>query len=222
LKPFELLGRAQSPDGTVIELKRRDDDYVIFAGGQQLMSSRMHGSEESLATLGCRRAAGLKQPRVLIGGLGMGYTLRAALDLLPTNATVVVAELIAEVVAWNRGALAPLAGSPLADPRVRVEIVDVAATIRANAGKFDAVVLDVDNGPGALTDSANAALYSDSGIAATSASLKPGGVLAVWSAREDRKFEQRLCSAKFLVQVERARARGGSGARHNIYVAQKS
>jgi spermidine synthase len=222
LKPFQLLGQARSPDGTVIELKQRDDEYVIFAGGQQLMSSRMHGSEEALAASGCRRAAGLKQPCVLIGGLGMGYTLRAALDLLTPAATVVVAELVAEVVEWNSGVLSPLAQNPLADPRVRVEIADVAATLRASTGKFDAVLLDVDNGPGAFTDSGNAALYGELGIAAISASLKPGGVLAVWSAREDRKFEQRLRAAKFVVQVEHARAHGGSGSRHTIYLAQKS
>jgi spermidine synthase len=222
LKPFELLGRTQSPDGTAIELKRRDDEYVIFAGGQQLMSSRMHASEELLAALGCRRAAALSSPRVLIGGLGMGYTLRAALDLLPAGATVIVAELVAEVVEWNRGVLAPLAQNPLADPRVRVEIADVAATLRASAGKFDAVLLDVDNGPGAFTDSGNAALYGDSGIAAISASLKPGGMFAVWSAREDRKFEKRLRGAKFAVRLERARAHSGSGSRHTIYLAQKS
>ena len=230
MKPFERIAQALSPDGTVLQLVRRDDEYAILAGGQQLMSSRMHGSEESLAALGCRRAGGLREPAVLIGGLGMGFTLRAALNLLPAAATVVVAELVAEVVEWNRGALGPLAGHPLGDPRVRVEIGDVAATLRsgsvfgANSGeeRFDAVLLDVDNGPGAFTDSGNAALYGESGIASALASLRPEGVLAVWSAREDRKFEQRLRNGGFSVKVERVRGHAGKGARHTIYLAQKS
>jgi spermidine synthase len=224
VKPFELLAQAQSPDGTVIQLTRRDDEYVILAGGRHLMSSRMHASEESLAAHGCRRGATLKQPAVLIGGLGMGYTLRAALDLLPPRATVIVAELIPEIVQWNRGPLAPLANHPLADPRVRVEIADIAAALRSHAAQleFDAILLDVDNGPGAFTDSANAALYSASGIAAAHASLKPGGTLAVWSAREDPKFAHRLRAAKFTVRTEHTRAHANKGPRHTIYLAQKS
>lgn len=226
MKPFERIGKALSPDGTALQLVRRDDEYVILAGGQHLMSSRMHGSEESLAALGCRRAGALRQPAVLIGGLGMGFTLRAALKLLPAGATVVVAELVAEVVEWNRGALGPLAGHPLDDPRVRVEIGDVAATLRSGSssgeGRFDAVLLDVDNGPGAFTDSGNAALYGETGIAAALASLRSDGVLAVWSAREDRKFEQRLRNAGFSVRVEHVRGHAGKSARHTIYLAQRS
>jgi spermidine synthase len=226
MKPFERIGKALSPDGTVLQLVRRDDEYVILAGGQHLMSSRMHGSEESLAALGCRQAGALSQPAVLIGGLGMGFTLRAALKRLPAAATVVVAELVAEVVEWNRGALGPLAGHPLDDPRVRVEIGDVTATLRSGSssgeGRFDAVLLDVDNGPGAFTDSGNAALYGETGIAAALASLRPDGVLAVWSAREDRKFEQRLRNAGFSVQLERVRGHAGKSAHHTIYLAQRS
>ena len=222
MKTFELLAQAKSPDGTAIQLKRRDDEYVILAAGRHLMSSRMHASEESLAAHGCRRAATLPRPSVLIGGLGMGYTLRAALDLLPPRATIFVAELIAEIVDWNRGPLAPLAGHPLIDPRVRVEILDVAATLRTRSVQFDAILLDVDNGPGAFTDSANAAIYSDSGIAAASASLRPGGTLAVWSAREDLKFAHRLRAAKFTVHIEHTRAHASKGPRHAIYLAQKS
>jgi len=226
MKPFERIGKALSPDGTVLQLVRRDDEYVILAGGQHLMSSRMHGSEESLAALGCRQAGALSQPAVLIGGLGMGFTLRAALKRLPAAATVVVAELVAEVVEWNRGALGPLAGHPLDDPRVRVEIGDVTATLRSGSssgeGRFDTVLLDVDNGPGAFTDSGNAALYGETGIAAALASLRPDGVLAVWSAREDRKFEQRLRNAGFSVQLERVRGHAGKSAHHTIYLAQRS
>jgi spermidine synthase len=245
MKSFELLGQALSPDGTVIQLMRRGDEFVILAGGAPLMSSRMHGSEDLLAAFGCRRAAAPRQsaakhsPRILIGGLGMGYTLRVALDMLPPHATVVVAELIPEVVAWNHGPLAPLAGHPLADPRVRIEIIDVAALLSSSASsdrsrsrapqtaqpaksQFDAILLDVDNDPGAFTDSRNAALYSTAGIAAVSASLKPGGVFAVWSAREDSKFEHRLRAAKLTVQLERARSHANKGSRHTIYLAQKS
>jgi spermidine synthase len=228
VKPFQLLGEAHSPDGTVIQLTRRDDEYVILAAGRHLMSSRMHASEESLAALGCRRAAALKQPAILIGGLGMGYTLRAALDLLPATATIVVAELIPAIVEWNRGPLAPLAKNPLADPRVRIEIKDVAAILHTRAAhlpqKFDAILLDVDNSPAAFTDSANAALYSAQGIAAAHASLNPAGTLAVWSAeaREDRPFADRLRSANFAVQTEHTRAHANKGPRHTIYLAQKS
>jgi spermidine synthase len=222
VKPFELLAQTQSPDGTVIQLTRRDDEYVILAAGRHLMSSRMHASEESLAALGCRRAAALTQPAVLIGGLGMGYTLRAALDLLPAKATIVVAELIPGIVDWNRGPLAPLANNPLADPRVRIEIANVAATLRASSAEFDAILLDVDNGPGAFTDSANAALYSAPGIAAAHASLNPGGTLAIWSAHEDPKFAHRLRSANFTVHTEHTRAHANKGPRHTIYLAQKS
>jgi spermidine synthase len=225
MKPFELLAQAQSPDGTAIQLKRRDDEFVILAGGRHLMSSRTHASEESLATFGCRRAAALPHPTILIGGLGMGYTLRAALDLLSPRATIVVAELIPEIVDWNRGPLAHLARHPLADPRVRIEITDVVALLGAKSAsraKFDAILLDVDNSPAAFTDSANAHLYSVSGLAAAHDSLIPGGALALWSAHEDRQFTRRLRAANFTVHIERARSHANKGPRHTIYLAQKS
>ena len=205
MKPWELLGQTRAPDGTELALTRRDGEYVILAGGKSLMSSRMHGSEEALATLACRRARTLEQPCVLVGGLGMGFTLRATLDLLPPDATVVVAELVPAVVEWNRGPLGPLAGHPLKDKRVVVEVGDVAVTLRSSPGRFDAVLLDVDNGPAAFTASHNAGLYDDRGLAAARAALTIGGVLAVWSAWEDRKFEQRLRYAGFTVVVERVR-----------------
>jgi len=223
VKPFELLAQAQAPDGTALKLVRRDEEYLILADGNPLMSSRMHGSEESLALAACRNAQLLKDPRVLIGGLGMGFTLRAALKILPSQATVVVAELVPAVVEWNRGPLGELAAHPLNDKRVRVEFNDVAATIRARPEEFDAVLLDVDNGPAAFTVSNNAALYDDAGIANAFRALKPDGVLAVWSARKDKHFERRLRSAGFAVKVERASARAKSaGARHTIYLAYKS
>ena len=151
MKPLELLGQTLTPDGTVMKLTRRDNEYIILANGKSLMSSRMHGSEEALATFACRRVRTLEQPCVLIGGLGMGFTLRATLDFLPPDAMVVVAELVPAVVEWNRGPLGPLAGHPLKDKRVRVEMGDVAVTLSSGPGQFDAVLLDVDNGPTAFT-----------------------------------------------------------------------
>ncbi|MSO30364.1 MAG: spermidine synthase [Acidobacteria bacterium] len=201
-------------------LTRHGNEYVIMANGQSLMSSRMHGSEEALATFGCARARTLDAPCCLVGGLGMGFTLRATLDLLPPDATVVVAELVPTVVDWNRGPLGPLARHPLRDTRVAVEVGDVAATLHASIGRFDAVLLDVDNGPSAFTAAHNADLYGDRGLAAIRAALKPGGVLAVWSSREDRRFEQRLRYARFDVDVERVRGRlKKGGPRHTIFVA---
>lgn len=191
-----------------------------MANGKSLMSSRMHGSEQALAALAFRR---MRAPDacVLVGGLGMGFTLRAALDLLPGDATVVVAELVPAVVEWNRGSLGSLAGNPLRDTRVRVEIGDVADTLRSSPGRFDAVLLDVDNGPDAFTATTNARLYNDHGLAAARAALKPDGVLAVWSAWEDRKFEQRLRYAGFTVHVERVRGRlKKGGPKHTIFIAK--
>ena len=184
----------------------------------------MHGSEEALATFGCRRAQTLAQPCVLIGGLGMGFTLRATLDLLPADAVVVVAEIVPAVVDWNRGQLGPLARKPLEDPRVRVEVDDVAVTkVSSRPGQFDAVLLDVDNGPSGLTASSNDWLYDDRGIAAAFAALKMDGVLAIWSAREDKKFEQRLRHGRFDVEVQHVRGRlTKGGPRHTIFLGHKS
>ena len=219
MKPWELLGRTRAPDGAELALTLRSGEYVILANGKSLMSSRMHGSEEALAALAFARIRGREEPHVLVGGLGMGFTLRATLDLLPQDGTVVVAELLPAVVEWNRGPLGPLAGHPLKDPRVRVEQGDVAAVLRSSAGTFDAILLDVDNGPAAFATSGNAALYNDAGLAAARAALKKGGVLAVWSARDDRKFEQRLRYAGFRVEVERVRARlKKGGPRHTIFM----
>ena len=205
-----------------MKLIRRGDEYTILADGATLMSSRMHGSEEALATLACQRLRTIERACVLIGGLGMGFTLRAALDLLSVDATVVVAELVPEVVEWNRGPLGPLAGHPLKDTRVRVEIADVGVVLRSGAGQFYAVLLDVDNGPSAFTDSGNAGLYNERGIAAARAALRMDGVLAIWAAREDGKFEQRLRAGGFDVQVQRVRGRlKKGGARHTIFIGRK-
>jgi len=223
VKPWELLGQTTTPDGSDMALTRRDSEYVILVGGRSLMSSRMHGSEEALATLACRRLRTVDEPCVLVGGLGLGFTLRATLDLLPPHASVVVAELVPAVVEWNRGPLGPLAGHPLADKRVTIEVGDVAATLRASRNRFDAVLLDVDNGPAALTASDNAGLYDDRGLAAARAALKVGGVLAIWSAGEHRKFEQRLRYGRFTVDVARVRGRlKKGGPRHTIFLGYKS
>jgi spermidine synthase len=219
LQPWELLGETRTPDGEDMRLTRQGSEYVIFAGGKPLMSSRMHGSEEALAAFGLLEARQCDDPCVLVGGLGMGFTLRATLDLLPPSATVVVAELVPAVVEWNRGPLGPLAAHPLEDARVEVAIGDVADTLRASPHRFDAVLLDVDNGPRAFTAAQNTRLYDDRGIEAVRKSLKPGGVLAVWSAWDDRKFEQRLRYGGFTVHVERVRGRlKKGGPRHTIFI----
>jgi len=223
MKPLELLGEACSQDGTEMKLVRRGSEYMILVAGQVLMSSRTHGSEETLATVACERVRTLEQPVVLIGGLGMGFTLRAALDVLPPRAVVVVAELIPAVAEWNHGPLGPLARWPLQDGRVSVELKDVAQVLRASRSRFDAVLLDVDNGPAALTAASNFDLYGTRGLAAVLAALEPGGVLAVWSAREDREFEQRLSRAGFSVETVNVRGRvKGGGSRHKIFLGQKT
>ena len=219
MTPWDLLGATSTAAGDDLRLMRRGGEYVIFANGASLMSSRMHGSEEALASFGCRNARTRPRPTVLIGGLGMGFTLRATLDLLPADALVIVSELVPAVVEWNRGPLGALAGHPLGDRRVRVELRDVALTLEGAMGRFDAVLLDIDNGPAPVTSAGNAAVYGDSGIAAIRTALAPDGVVAVWSAWEDRRFEQRLRYGGFTVRVERVRARlARGGPRHTIFI----
>lgn len=223
MNALEIIGETTTPCGSDLKLTRRTNEYIILANGKSLMSSRMHGSEEALATFACNRLGKVQRPAVLLGGLGMGFTLRATLDLLPRDAVVVVAELVAGVVEWNRGPLGPLAGYPLKDRRVRVEVGDVLVSLTTRSRQFDAVLLDVDNGPAAFTTSNNSRLYDDRGLAAFRGALRSGGVLAVWSAREDRKFEQRLRYGGFHVEVQSVRARlKKGGPRHVIFVAQKS
>jgi spermidine synthase len=222
MKRWEELGQTCTPDGSDMRLTLRDDEYVILLDGNTLMSSRAHGSEEALATLACRHLGTATRSRVLVGGLGMGFTLRATLDLLPPDATVTVAELVPAVVQWNRGPLAALAGHPLNDRRVQVEVSDVGFTLRANPDRFDAILLDVDNGPAPFSALANGGLYDNSGVAAAYAALKVGGAMAIWSAWEDRKFEQRLRFHGFVAQVERVRARlEKGGSYHTIFLGVK-
>ena len=222
MKPWEVLGRTHTPDGTELTLTRHTAEYAILANGQSLMSSRMHGSEEAVATIVCQHARLGARPCVLVGGLGMGFTLRAALDALPTEASVIVAELLPAVVEWNRGVLGPLANHPLKDRRVNIVVGDVAETIASSRSRFDAVLLDVDNGPDAFTASTNDWLYSDAGLTAIRDALTSAGVVGVWSAWENRKFEQRLRYAGFDVHVERVRARlKQGGPRHTIFLGAK-
>ncbi len=216
MKPWKLLAQTCTPDGSDMRLIVRDDEHVILVNGKTLMTSRTHGSEEALATLACRHVGTVAQPRVLVGGLGMGFTLRATLDLLPPDAVVTVAELVPAVVEWNRGSLGALAGHPLRDRRVRVDVGDVRHTLRANPSRFDAILLDVDNGPAAFTATANLGLYDNAGVAAAHAALRAGGALAVWSAWDDRKFEQRLRFHGFVAEVTRVRARLKKGGAHHI------
>ncbi len=223
MKPWELLGETRTPEGSDVRLTRQDNEYVILVDGKTLMSSRRHGSEDALAALACPHLRSPEEPHVLVGGLGMGFTLRATLDLLPPDATVTVVELLPAVVEWNRGPLGALAGYPLRDQRVRIEIDDVGVALRASGReRFGGILLDVDNGPTAFTASANRGVYDNAGVSAAYAALETGGVLAVWSARDDRKFEQRLRFHGFDVQVHRVRARlKKGGPRHVIFLGVK-
>jgi spermidine synthase len=222
VRAWELLGETRAPDGTDIRLTRHADEYLILANGKPLMSSRLHGSEEALATLACGNTGVPDRPRVLVGGLGMGFTLRAVLDALPPEAVVTVAELLPAVIDWNRKFLGALAAYPLKDARVRIQIADVGFTLRANPGGFNVVLLDVDNGPAAFTAITNSGLYDNGGVVAAHTALRPLGTLAVWSAWEDRKFEQRLRFHGFDVKVIRVRARlKKGGPRHTIFLGVK-
>ena len=221
MNPWELLGQSRTPEGTEMSLTRRGNEYMILADGKDLMSSRMKGSEEELARLGCDRARTMETPSVLVGGLGMGFTLRATVDVLPREAKVVVAELMTAVVDWNKGALGPLANHPLADRRVEVALGDVAVLLRSSPARFDSILLDVDNGPAAFSQASNAGLYDNAGLLTIKAALRPHGVLAVWSAWDDRKFEHRLRHHGFDVETHRVRARlRQGGPRHTIFVGR--
>ncbi len=221
--PQILIDKAETPDGAKeLRLYQHDKDFSISVGNVQLMSSRTHESEEALARLALERIEKKEQARVLIGGLGMGFTLRAALDALPVTARVAVAELMPAVVKWNRGLLAPLADHPLEDPRVEVHELDAAKMIRDVHGRYDAILLDVDNGPAGLSRTGNHWFYGLSGLHAMLAALRPNGVLALWSAGQDIEFTRRMEKVGFEVEAIRVRARaGGKGAHHLIWIATK-
>lgn len=220
--PWEHLETAVLPSGEALTLHRRADEYSMRVMSVELMNSRQHGSEERLASLAVARAGSLQAPRVLVGGLGMGFTLRAVLDLLDARAEVTVAELVADVVAWNHDYFGELAGEPLEDPRVRVRVADVGDILRASSAAFDLILLDTDNGPEGTTQDENAWLYEGSGIAAAESALRPGGVLAVWSMFPSDPFTKRLKRAGLDAEVHFVRSRGAKGNRHVIWVARKA
>lgn len=220
---FELLGTAAIPgQAGELRLLRRNDEFSIRIVGKpgELMNSRLHGSEDALATLPCEQLADRRKPRVLIGGLGMGFTLAAALNALGEDAEVVVAELVPGVVEWNRGPLGAVAGHPLRDPRTRMHLGDVGELLRTETAAYDAIMLDVDNGPEGLTQKANDWIYSTKGLAAAQKALRRGGILAVWSAGAAPEFTDRLAGLGFAVDPVTVRAhKPGKGARHVVWLA---
>ncbi|TJV05175.1 MAG: hypothetical protein E5Y02_18560 [Mesorhizobium sp.] len=218
--PWVQLDSAKTGDGAQeLRLKRRGSEFSIMLGTNELMNSRLSGSEEALARLSCQKIARHRQPRVLIGGLGMGFTLRAALAELGSDAGIVVAELVPAVVAWARGPMAEVFGGCLDDSRVEVRETDVGDLIRSEPSRWDAILLDVDNGPEGIVHKGNDALYSLTGLKAARTALKPGGVLAVWSQGPDSGFTRRLKQAGFVVEEVATRANGKRGARHVIWIA---
>jgi spermidine synthase len=216
----EIAPSPGAPAGmNVMALMRRGHEYVIRVGSRELMASTVHGSEDALADLACQRLGERPGARVLVGGLGMGFTLAAALRGLGPDARVVVAELVPAVVRWNRGPLGPLAGSPLDDPRAEVHEGDVAELIRAAPAAWSAILLDVDNGPAGLTRKGNDWLYTPVGLAAAFAALEPDGILGVWSAFPDAAFTRRMQRAGFSVELVNVRARGAKGgSRHVVWL----
>ena len=220
MKKTVLRAQATTADGTVLTLHEHDGAFMIRVDGVELMSSRQHHSEERLAELACAAIAGRSQPRVLIGGLGMGFTLRAALRHLPADAMVVVVELVPAVIAWNLAPEYGLGGDALRDPRVELVEGDVGDVLARYRRGFDAVILDVDNGASGLTVSANGRLYESAGLGVARAALTAGGCLAVWSAGDDRAFAERMGRAGFDVEVERAPTHPGGGSRNTLFIGR--
>tara|TARA_R110001592_G_scaffold4318_14_gene24381 strand:- start:10435 stop:11124 length:690 start_codon:yes stop_codon:yes gene_type:complete len=223
MKRFVLLDTTPLPDGGALCLFEYGEDFVIkLEGGKggQLMNTRTHGSEDALGEIPCRRIASRQHPRVLIGGLGMGFTLSSALKNLGNQAEVVVAELLPGVIEWNRGPLGVKAGNPLLDPRTQIICADVAELLKKDPGGFDAIMLDIDNGPEGLTQSANSWLYSVVGLGACARALRKGGILAVWSASADQRFSNDLRKAGFDAEEVKVYAHGNRGTKHTIWIAQ--
>ncbi len=221
--PWKHIHTAPIPHSeTLLHLYRRGQEYSIRVGVDELMNSRVHGSETALAELACSRIASRPGPALLIGGLGMGFTVAAALQQITKGGRITVAELIPEVEEWNRGVLAPLAGNPLRDSRVTVCIEDVARVMKQHPGGYDAILLDVDNGPEAMTHEKNSWLYTPAGLQTAHAALRPGGVLAVWSAGPSLPFTKRLKKTGFQVKETRVNARGEhKGSLHTIWIASR-
>lgn len=222
--PWTLLDSAPVPgDDEELRLYRRGSEYSIRVGAYELMNSRVHASEDALAEIACDRMRARSRARVLIGGLGMGFTLAGVLKRVDRASEVVIAELVPAVVAWNRGPLAELNGRTLEDDRITVREIDVGEVLRAGRGAYDAIVLDVDNGPAGLTSKTNDWLYGAAGLRAAYAALRPEGVLAVWSAGPDPRFTRRLQQTGFETEEVRVRARGSAGgSRFLIWVARRS
>lgn len=221
MNPWEHIDTATLPNGDVMTLQRRADEFSLRVANVELMNSRQHGSEELLAALAVDGLGAVGRVNVLVGGLGMGFTLKAVLDLLPQDARVTVAELVPQVVEWNRSHLGGLADHPLTDPRVSVVVGDVAHLLRAAAATFDIVLLDTDNGPEGTTQEDNEWLYGPAGLGAIRTALKPGGVLAVWSVFPSEAFTRLLGRAGFEAEVKYVRSRGKKGNRHVIWVARR-
>ncbi|MBE9640631.1 spermidine synthase [Salipiger mangrovisoli] len=222
--PWELLATAAAPEGDTLRLFRRGEEYSIrLSDGNELMNSRLGGSEEALATLAFEKLGGRSAPSVLIGGLGMGFTLRAAQSVAPSAARLIVSEIVPELAEWARREMASVFKDCLADPRVEIRLGDVGAEIRAAEGAFDAILLDVDNGPDGLTRSGNDSLYSEAGLSAARRALTKGGVLAVWSAHPDDAFSRRLSRGGFEAHAHMVRAgRTKRGSRHTVWIARRA
>ena len=221
MKPTRLLDRSTTPDGTPITLHEHDGTMSIRVAGVELMSTRQHHSEERLAELACAGLGERTRATVLIGGLGLGFTLRETLRHVVADATVVVAELVPAVIAWNRRPEYRLASDVIDDPRVEIITGDVADVLAGSRGRFDSIMLDVDNGPSGLTAAANDALYLGTGLGAARAALRPGGRLAVWSAGADRRFMARMETAGFAVEVVKARTHPTGGSWNSIYIGTR-
>jgi len=220
MKKWTSVDTALMPDGKTISLNEHDGSYSVRIDGANLMSTRRHASEEKIAELACAQAAGIRGARILIGGLGFGFTLKAALSALAADATVVIAEILAAVIAWNRNPSFNLAADALADRRVIVLQKDVADVISESQGSFDSIVLDVDNGPAALSTEGNHRLYSSEGLRLTRAALRPGGCVAIWSAAPDPGFERLMARAGFAVDVQRCRPHANAGGWHIVFVGR--
>ncbi|UAK23209.1 spermidine synthase [Sphingomonas nostoxanthinifaciens] len=220
--PREVIGVAEVPGGPPLRLVRHGGDFMIMLDRNELMSSRMSGSEIALGVMTCQRLRSAAAPRFLIGGYGMGFTLRAVLAELGPDARITVAELVPGIIEWARGPMLAMTEGCLDDPRVEIVLQDVGATIAAGKGAYDAILLDVDNGPDGLTRPGNDALYGMPGLARARAALRPGGVLAVWSAEPDAAFTRRLQQTGFAVDEVKVRARSnGKGPTHTIWFAAR-
>ena len=220
--PRLLIGTAELPGGGELRLFQRGQEFSIMLGANELMNSRVSGSEEALAALTAERLGKCPGQRILIGGLGMGFTLRAALEQWPGDCQIVIAELIPAIIGWARGPLAHLYGDSLDPARVTLRQADVASLIREVRSGYDAIMLDVDNGPNGLTVETNDRLYGKQGLAEARAALRPGGILAIWSTAPDARFTNRLAKSGFQVEEETVRARNGRGARHHVWLARRS